>query len=64
LTEPDSNPEEDEFNIWSSKLDKFFSQLLFPLWNYRETVRAQVNKDRIEKEEQDRIQELEREAEK
>ena len=59
----ESNVEEDEFNVWSSKLDKFFSQILFPLWNYQETVRGQVVKDKIEREEEERLQEIEKEAE-
>ena len=38
-------------------------QLLFPAWNHQENVRAQVLKDRADAEEQRRLQELEKEAE-
>ena len=55
--------EEDEFNAWSRKLEMFFSQLLFPAWSHHETVQAQVIKDRAEKEEEQRLIEIEKEAE-
>lgn len=61
--EVETSPEEDEFNTWSGKLEKFFVQLLFPAWSHQENVRSQVLKDKAELEEQQRIHELHKEAE-
>lgn len=60
----DETDEDHNFRIWTDKLNTFFKKVLYPAWDFSESLKEAMEKNRIERVEKERLENLQRDANK